>query len=150
MVRAPAASVSTDSKLFKKYERFSVLLPALSKQLDLGPMEQGDEYFERMEQVIPCLGAFPRAMENPMLLKELNEQVLYKLQDSSSHVRKCGLMVLGEFYKRMGDEFFTFLPDTVPLLVELLEDDSEEVEKQSQLLVASIEAILGEPLSNYY
>lgn len=43
----------------------------------------------------------------------------------------------------------SFLPDTVPHLVELLEDDVPEVEDQVRSVVKLIESYLGESLSGY-
>lgn len=42
------------------------------------------------------------------------------------------------------------LPETVPFISELLEDDNPEVEKQIQQQVQELEKILGEPLQKYF
>lgn len=140
-----------DDGSFVTKERFKVLQTPLVHQLNIRADEGPAEYYARVEEeVLPCLGALPTTMKVPSLLKDLNREVLLKLQASSAEVRKGGVIVLGEFYRLHGDSFLQFLPETVPLLVELLEDDSEDVEKETQELVRNIEGVLGESISSYF
>ncbi|ODV64228.1 snoRNA-binding rRNA-processing protein UTP10 ASCRUDRAFT_79120 [Ascoidea rubescens DSM 1968] len=58
--------------------------------------------------------------------------------------------VLKELYQKVGSEWENLLPQLVPTIAELLEDDDEEVEMEVRSgLVKVIEKVLGEPLSKY-
>lgn len=65
-------------------------------------------------------------------------------------VRIGGVLAVGEIAKKLGEEFLPLLPETVPFLAELLEDEDENVEKSSQRVVQELEAVLGEPISKYF
>lgn len=60
------------------------------------------------------------------------------------------MLAVGEIAKKLGEEFLPLLPETVPFLAELLEDEDENVEKSSQRVVQELEAVLGEPISKYF
>lgn len=140
-----------DTDAFMNNERFASLLVPLAKQLACGDHEDLEAYHGRMErEVIPCLSVFPRTVNDQVLWKDFNNELLSKLQDSQAHVREATLRVFEEIFKVQGDDFLNFLPDTVPLLVELLEDDSEVVELQCKKLVHQIEKILGESIQSYF
>lgn len=42
------------------------------------------------------------------------------------------------------------LPETIPFLAEMLEDEDETTEKYAQNAVRTLEEILGEPLQKYF
>ena len=52
--------------------------------------------------------------------------------------------------KQLGTDFMPLLPETVPSLAELLEDEDEATEKSAQNAVRELETILGEPLQKYF
>lgn len=57
---------------------------------------------------------------------------------------------LKSVYQKVGDQWLTLLPQLVPIIAELLEDDDEDVEMEVRTgLVKVIEDVLGEPLDRY-
>jgi U3 small nucleolar RNA-associated protein 10 len=52
--------------------------------------------------------------------------------------------------RKLGEDFLPLLPETVPFLAELLEDEEEAVESACQKAVQNLEEILGEPLKKYF
>jgi U3 small nucleolar RNA-associated protein 10 len=53
-------------------------------------------------------------------------------------------------YEKIGDQWLTLLPQIVPIIAELLEDEDEEVELEVRSgLIKNIENVLGEPLDRY-
>jgi len=57
---------------------------------------------------------------------------------------------LKSVYQKVGDQWLTLLPQLVPIIAELLEDDDEDVEMEVRTgLVRVIEEVLGEPLDRY-
>lgn len=86
----------------------------------------------------------------------------------SLQVRYAAVVVLKEVYSRLGNEFMSLLPETIPFLAELLEgkqlpldrgvcidrcpfaDESEDVEQETQSLISTIERELGESIQQYF
>lgn len=55
-----------------------------------------------------------------------------------------------EVAKKLGDDFMPLLPETVPFLAELMEDENSDVEKQCQASIQELERTLGESLQKYF
>lgn len=68
----------------------------------------------------------------------------------SFKVRLASLEVLCEMAHKLGEDFLPLLPETVPFLAELLEDEEEAVELACQKAVQDLEEVLGEPLKKYF
>lgn len=62
----------------------------------------------------------------------------------------AALETLCDMAKKLGEDFLPLLPETIPFLAELLEDEDESVEKASQKAVQGLEEVLGEPLQKYF
>jgi len=97
-----------------------------------------------------CIGQIAVCVNQEPMWKILNHKVLLKSRSPLAHVRLASLYVVKEFYNRLAEEFLVLLPETIPFLAELLEDDDENVEKACQELVADIEQLLGEPIKKYF
>ena len=48
-----------------------------------------------------------------------------------------------------GEEYLPLIPEAIPFIAELSEDDCNEVEDLIKTVVADLEQILGEPISKY-
>lgn len=59
-------------------------------------------------------------------------------------------MACVEVAKKLGENFLPLLPETVPFIAELLEDENFEVEKACKTCVHELEKVLGEPLQKYF
>lgn len=135
---------------FVTEERFSMLQGHIAVQVKAHAHEDSEAYRTRIEDVVaPCVAMFAVACNAKPLWKELNDGILAHCLDTDSRVRRGTLRVLDAIYKQLGNEFVSFLPDTVPHLVELMEDDEAEVEDEVRRLVKTIESYLGESLSGY-
>ncbi|KAF9103403.1 HEAT repeat-containing protein 1 [Mortierella sp. AM989] len=147
-------------------DRFEKLLHPLVDQLlvtvDVAT-EDGDEittpsdsmewksYESRVNTcLVPCFGQLAVTLSNDALWKPLNYQVLLKTREENKHIRLSALKALQEFYKRLGEEFLILLPETIPFLAELMEDDDHEVEALTQQVIADIEVYLGGSLQKYF
>jgi U3 small nucleolar RNA-associated protein 10 len=84
-----------------------------------------------------------------MLWKPLNHQLLMHTRHDSATVRFAALQVTLALVERLGDEYLTLVPETLPFVVEVLEDMDEEVEGAARSLVAALETLLGESLNEY-
>uniref|UniRef100_A0A6Q2XAX1 HEAT repeat-containing protein 1 n=1 Tax=Esox lucius TaxID=8010 RepID=A0A6Q2XAX1_ESOLU len=139
-----------DTQHFVSKERADALLNPLVDQLEntLG----GEELYQTRvtQHLVPCVGQFCVAVADDTQWKTLNYQVLLKTRHTSAKVRFSALLVLLELAAKLRENYMVLLPETIPFLAELMEDECEEVEHQVQKVIHEMETILGEPLQSYF
>ncbi|NXD65414.1 HEAT1 protein, partial [Eolophus roseicapillus] len=139
-----------DTQKFLSKERAETLMMPLVDQLEntLG----GDEKFQDRvtAHLIPCIAQFAVAMADDSLWKPLNYQILLKMRHTSSKVRFAALLALVEVAQKLKENYLVLLPESIPFLAELMEDECEEVEQLCQKTIQQLEVILGEPLQSYF
>ncbi|KAF0870433.1 HEAT repeat-containing protein 1 [Crocuta crocuta] len=139
-----------DTQHFISKERAEALMMPLVDQLEnrLG----GEERFQERvtKHLIPCIAQFSVAMADDSLWKPLNYQILLKTRDSSPKVRFAALIMVLALAEKLKENYLVLLPESIPFLAELMEDECEEVERQCQRTVQQLEAVLGEPLQSYF
>ncbi|KAJ3122248.1 HEAT repeat-containing protein 1 [Nowakowskiella sp. JEL0407] len=124
------------------------LAKAIMMQMDVGSEEEG--YLNRMMRyIIPCIGQLAVAGTEP-LWKVLNAQTLQRMKNDQAEIRCAAVLLLCEFYTKIGEEYLVLLPETVPAISELMEDDDENVQKYCQKLLGIIQNHLGEDLNTYF
>uniref|UniRef100_A0A1A8RMW0 HEAT repeat-containing protein 1 n=2 Tax=Nothobranchius rachovii TaxID=451742 RepID=A0A1A8RMW0_9TELE len=139
-----------DTQNFLNRERSDALLGPLVDQLEnlLGGVQV---YQKRVTQhLVPCVGQFSVALADDSQWKTLNYQILLKTRHSDAKVRFSSLVMLMELASKLKENYVVLLPETIPFLAELMEDECEEVEQQVQKVVQEMESILGEPLQSYF
>ncbi|XP_051158147.1 HEAT repeat-containing protein 1 [Leptopilina boulardi] len=135
---------------FLTQERFSILLQPIVDQIE-NTMGTKEEYEKRSnELIVPCVASFAAATSDDSLHKQLVYQILLKSRHTKAYVRNSALNSIVEIARKLGEEFMPLLPETVPFLAELLEDEDEVTEKNAQNAVRTLEEILGEPLQKYF
>ncbi|NXC32312.1 HEAT1 protein, partial [Campylorhamphus procurvoides] len=139
-----------DTQKFLSKERAETLMQPLVDQLEnvLG----GDEKFQERvtAHLIPCIAQFSVAMADDSLWKPLNYHILLKTRHNSPKVRFAALLALIEVAQKLKENYLVLLPESIPFLAELMEDECEEVEQQCQKTIQQLEVILGEPLQSYF
>ncbi|NXD21175.1 HEAT1 protein, partial [Spelaeornis formosus] len=139
-----------DTQKFLSKERAETLMQPLVDQLEnvLG----GDEKFQERvtAHLIPCIAQFSVAVADDSLWKPLNYQILLKTRHNSPKVRFAALLALVEVAQKLKENYLVLLPESIPFLAELMEDECEEVEQQCQKTIQQLEVILGEPLQSYF
>ncbi|XP_010020631.1 PREDICTED: HEAT repeat-containing protein 1, partial [Nestor notabilis] len=139
-----------DTQNFLSKERTETLMMPLVDQLEntLG----GDEKFQDRvtAHLIPCIAQFAVAMADDSLWKPLNYQILLKMRHTSPKVRFAALLALVEVAQKLKENYLVLLPESIPFLAELMEDECEEVEQLCQKTIQQLEVILGEPLQSYF
>ncbi|XP_075452512.1 HEAT repeat-containing protein 1 [Ascaphus truei] len=139
-----------DTQHFVSKERAEALMMPLVDQLEnlLG----GDESFQTRvsASLIPCIAQFSVAMADDSLWKPLNYQILLKMRHPSPKVRFAALLALVDLVEKLRENYMVLLPESIPFLAELMEDECEEVEQQCQKTIKQLETILGEPLQSYF
>ncbi|XP_015227293.1 PREDICTED: HEAT repeat-containing protein 1 [Cyprinodon variegatus] len=139
-----------DTQRFLSKERADALLGPLVDQLENG-LGGPQTYQNRVTQhLVPCVGQFSVALADDAQWKTLNYQVLLKTRHSDAKVRFSSLLLLMELASKLKENYVVLLPETIPFLAELMEDECEEVEQQVQKVIQEMENILGEPLQSYF
>uniref|UniRef100_A0A4X2KD30 HEAT repeat-containing protein 1 n=1 Tax=Vombatus ursinus TaxID=29139 RepID=A0A4X2KD30_VOMUR len=139
-----------DTQHFVSKERAEALMMPLVDQLE--NMLGGEETFQERvtKHLIPCIAQFSVAMADDSLWKPLNYQILLKMRHTSPKVRFAALITILELAEKLRENYIVLLPESIPFLAELMEDECEEVENQCQKTIQQLEVILGEPLQSYF
>ena len=105
----------------------------------VGTEDQGN-----ISQTVCALAA---AAGNEQLWKPLNYALLQACgNDRRSEVRKTGVKSLLRIIKTLGEEYMVLLPECLPVLSELLEDEDENITALAKECVHQGEELLGESL----
>ncbi|XP_056433489.1 HEAT repeat-containing protein 1 [Gadus chalcogrammus] len=139
-----------DTHHFLSKDRAEALMGPLVDQLENTLGGEKSYQLRVTQHLVPCLGQFSVAMGDDTQWKTLNYQVLLKTRHSSSKVRFSALLMVMELARKLRENYMVLLPETIPFLAELMEDESEEVEHQVQKVIQEMENILGEPLQSYF
>jgi U3 small nucleolar RNA-associated protein 10 len=78
--------------------------------------------------------------------KLINTALLKMLRHEDAKVRLVAVKTERELCEKMGDEWLGMLPEMLPFVSELLEDDDKDVERAGREWVRFLEGILGENL----
>lgn len=139
-----------DTQNFMSKERAEALMMPLVDQLE-NRLGGEDRFQERVTRhLVPCIAQFSVAMADDSMWKPLNYQILLKTRDSSPKVRFAALITVLALAEKLRENYIVLLPESIPFLAELMEDECEEVEHQCQQTIQQLEAVLGEPLQSYF
>ncbi|XPS98764.1 snoRNA-binding rRNA-processing protein utp10 [Ascochyta lentis] len=78
--------------------------------------------------------------------REMNAVLLKYMRDEHAHTRLATVLCEQSLTKRLGEEWLGLLPEMLPFISELREDDDEMVERETQRWISSVEEVLGEDL----
>lgn len=83
--------------------------------------------------------------------KQLNELLMKHMRAECNPKEKFwAVRSMKNIYKKVGESWLSLLPQMVPLIAELLEDDDEQVEMEVRTGLAKVlEEVMGEPLDRY-
>eukprot|EP01035_Chromulina_nebulosa_P016907 gene16907-22396_t len=70
-------------------------------------------------------------------------------RDSKKSIKLIALKTLQKLFHEVGEEYLLLLPECLPFLSELLEDDDQEIVEFTSTVIKSIEELSGEELDNY-
>ncbi|GMF03093.1 unnamed protein product [Ambrosiozyma monospora] len=83
--------------------------------------------------------------------KQMNELMLQHMRaDCGAREKYWAIRTLKTIYQKVRESWLSLLPQLVPIVAELLEDDNEDVEMEVRTgLVKVLEGVMGEPLDRY-
>ncbi|CUS10614.1 unnamed protein product [Tuber aestivum] len=132
---------SDDHEFWQSPTTFGKIAPILTTQLARAAASAPAV----REYVYPALtelvGAIQGSEEHA---KVINGKVLEQMKADDKMARIAAAEALKDIYAQAGEEWLNFLPESVPVIAELMEDEDEGVETAAHLLVVAIEKHLGE------
>ncbi|KAJ1931122.1 snoRNA-binding rRNA-processing protein utp10, partial [Linderina macrospora] len=127
IVRSVYQSALHDTSDFWTEDTFNKICKPLVAQLGNTKVAEGDAYEVHIarvrEFIAPAVSQLAVAVSNDAMWKRINMDVMMKSRADAPAVRVGALMVQQAFYDKLGEEFLILLPETIPYLAELLEDD---------------------------
>jgi U3 small nucleolar RNA-associated protein 10 len=78
--------------------------------------------------------------------REMNAILLRYMRSESAHTRLATVLCEQSLTRRLGEEWLGLLPEMLPFISELREDDDEMVERETQRWITGVEEVLGESL----
>jgi U3 small nucleolar RNA-associated protein 10 len=97
---------------------------------------------------VPAVVELAAAADSPDHHKELNGMILMHMRSEIASVRLAAVKCEQEMTDRIGEEWLSMLPEMLPFISELQEDDDDVVEKETHRWIVKIEGVLGESLDS--
>ncbi|OTA99178.1 hypothetical protein M426DRAFT_325374 [Hypoxylon sp. CI-4A] len=121
---------------------FNAVAPVLVSQLSHAPS------INLTQELIPTIVELAAAADSQEHQKELNSTLLKHLRSEQASVRLATVRCEQELTNRLGEEWLAMLPEMLPYISELQEDDDEDVERETHRWILAIEGVLGESLDS--
>lgn len=121
---------------------FKAIAPVLCDQFKNAPG------LALVEELVPAIVELAAAADSSDHHKELNGMILKHLRSEVSSVRLAAVKCEQALTDRLGEEWLAMLPEMLPFISELQEDDDDVVEKETNRWIVKIEGVLGESLDS--
>ncbi|EEY22576.1 U3 small nucleolar RNA-associated protein [Verticillium alfalfae VaMs.102] len=108
----------------------------------------GSDKLDVGAHLIPALIELASAADSADHQKELNTAVLKHLRDERAGVRLAAVKCQQALTDKLGEEWLSALPEMLPYISELQDDDDEAVERETHRWIVKIEGVLGESLDS--
>ncbi len=120
---------------------YGVIIKPLLKLLTLSAAD------DLTSDIIPAITELAAASASSLdNHREMNAVLLKYMRAEESHTRLATVLCEQSLTKKLGEEWLGLLPEMLPFISELREDDDEMVERETQRWISSVEEILGEDL----
>lgn len=147
--------VSTLSNVFKydtinftTKERFEIIMNPLVDLLEAVDLDDYNNICQNF--VIPCISNLIAAVTDDTLWKDINCQIMLKARHRLPEVRSICIDTTLAVAERLGENFLPLLPDSIPFLAELMEDEQENIEIKTRKAVQQMEKYVNEPIESYF
>ncbi|KAB5558268.1 armadillo-type protein [Coniochaeta sp. 2T2.1] len=121
---------------------FGAVAPVLVDQFKHAPV------LDVSEELIPAVVELANAADSQEHQKELNGMLLKHLRSEQSAVRLAVVLCEQAVTDKLGEDWLSMLPEMLPYISELQDDDDEVVERETHRWIVKIEGILGESLDS--
>lgn len=96
--------------------------------------------------LVPTLIELAATADSATQHKELNSSILQCARSPKVQVRRAAVRCQRGITDRLGEAWLTLLPELLPVIGELQEDDDENVEEETLAWIQAIEKVMGESL----
>ncbi|RKF61732.1 U3 small nucleolar RNA-associated protein 10 [Erysiphe neolycopersici] len=100
------------------------------------------------QELIPAIVELASVADSPDHHKQLNIFILKHMRSENAYVRLAAVTCEQKLTERLGEEWLSMLPEMLPVISELQEDDDEAVERETHRWILKIEEVLGESLDS--
>ena len=101
-----------------------------------------------VEELVPAVVQLAAAADSAEHSKMLNGAILKHLRSESASIRLAAVQCQQALADKIGEEWLAMLPEMLPFISELQDDDDDVVEKETQKWIVKIEGVLGESLDS--
>jgi U3 small nucleolar RNA-associated protein 10 len=101
-----------------------------------------------VNELVPAVVELAAAADSQEHQKELNSSLLKHLRSEQAAVRLAVVLCEQSLTDRLGEDWLSMLPEMLPYISELQDDDDEVVERETHRWIVKIEGILGESLDS--
>lgn len=130
--------------------RFESVLNSIGNQVENINLTDFKLYQERVQNtIVPCISQLADSVPQNFW-KDLQFTFLSKLQNPLSIIKISSIKIIQGIYEKLGNSFISMLPELVPYLAEVLEDDDVEVLNAGKEIIQKIEEISGQSLEEYF
>lgn len=136
-----------DHQNFINRQRFEKIIQPVVDEIENELVVKDEGIQQLLRSTIAQLAV---AASDDILWKQLNYQVLLKTRSDTPEVRILGLKISVDVAKKLADDFEPLIPETIPFLSELLEDDNHKVVEACQNGVRELESTVGDSLQKYF
>lgn len=123
---------------YRENSALKAIMTALTSQFTLA------NRVSMIDDVIPTVVELAVASGSLCQYKALNSMILPFLRSEDVSIRLSAVLCERALTDRMGEDWLAMLPEMLPVIAELQEDDNEEIEQETLRWVQKIEAVLGE------
>ncbi|KAI9843176.1 MAG: snoRNA-binding rRNA-processing protein utp10 [Thelocarpon superellum] len=121
-------------------DHFDVIAPVLLSQLARAAT------LPIVEMAVPTITALAGAVDSGDHHKRMNAAILKHMRSEEDSVRLAAIQCEEALTDRLGEEWLALLPEMLPFISELQEDDDEDVERETHRWIVQMEGVLGESL----
>lgn len=121
---------------------FSAVGPVLVEQFKHAP------HMDVTEELIAAVVELAAAADSQEHQKELNTALLKHLRSETAAIRLAVVMCEQALVDKVGEEWLSMLPEMLPFISELQDDDDEVVDRETHRWIVKIEGVLGESLDS--
>ncbi|KAI1368411.1 armadillo-type protein [Xylaria arbuscula] len=100
------------------------------------------------KELIPAVVELAATADSQEHQKEVNTSLLKTLRSGHAPVRLTVVKCQQALTDKLGEEWLSMLPEMLPYISELQEDDDEDVERETNRWIVGIETVLGESLDS--
>jgi U3 small nucleolar RNA-associated protein 10 len=132
-----------DESFWQSPHHFTPILTPLVTLLTTSAVYPTSSLTPRVHTALLTLASATSAQDQH---KALNSALLKLLRHEDGKVRLAAVKLERELSERLSDEWMGMLPEMLPFVAELMEDDEREVERAGREWVRYLEGVLGETL----